>query len=280
MVVIVLVVPSSENGHNNQQTTITATIVDSIPKARPPPPPPPRPPKHHQRYRQQPCGPPPAPSPVLPTTTPAPSVYRQYRPLPAPVAYDINNNHQQSPKNNNYGPKFGSHFIKNKDKINKSAGLILQRQQQKNQSQVTAATPNPNLTATVTTKFTHNNNNKCRTNDANNNRSYSFSKQAIINDKSKGRYNCSQVKSDACNNKNNNNNDHDNTSCKNYVRHITRVTISDDFLQAEIGPDQAIAVTKEGKLYLIFIVIVFFYRMSTTLLEPLSSLQSLRFKVL
>lgn len=51
---------------------------------------------------------------------------------------------------------------------------------------------------------------------------------------------------------NNNKNYQESDACKNYVRHITRVTISDEFLQAEIGSDQAEAVTKEGKLLVFF----------------------------
>lgn len=64
-------------------------------------------------------------------------------------------------------------------------------------------------------------------------------------------YKNSFVKSDACNNNNNKN------SCtsKNYARHITRITISDDFSQTEIGSDQlAEAVTKEGKFCFNFYV--------------------------
>lgn len=61
------------------------------------------------------------------------------------------------------------------------------------------------------------------------------------------------VKSDVCNNDNNNRNKLNNATTKNYERFITRITISDDFSQTEIGSDQlAEAVTKEGEFFVTF----------------------------
>lgn len=54
--------------------------------------------------------------------------------------------------------------------------------------------------------------------------------------------------------KNINNKNKSNACNKNFVRHITRITISDDFSQDDIGSDQAEAVTKEGKLINFFFI--------------------------
>lgn len=72
------------------------------------------------------------------------------------------------------------------------------------------------------------------------------------------------VKSDAYNNFNCSNNNYEsnrhknNYATKNFTRHITRITISDDFSQTEIGSDQlAEAVTKEGE----FLKYIFIYNL-------------------
>lgn len=82
------------------------------------------------------------------------------------------------------------------------------------------------------------------------------SRQFVRNNSNSGRkisnkyndyaYKSTFVKSDACNN--NHDRNKFNTTTKNYDRFITRITISDDFSQTEIGSDQlAEAVTKEGE---------------------------------
>lgn len=76
---------------------------------------------------------------------------------------------------------------------------------------------------------------------------YSNNNGHHINNNNNSSYNRNSfVRSDACNNNSSYNNK--SSSSKNYARHITRITISDDFSQTEIGSDQlAEAVTKEGE---------------------------------